>query len=103
MKSVLHNFFKNSFVITPLSSGLGFKCIFIINNGDSNRFKYEFKKRETEDEKYKRINARRVFLIEKEELEILLNCGNSYIKIGKMYGVSDNTVRKRAIQLGLKK
>ncbi len=41
------------------------------------------------------------FEVEKEELENLIK-NNSYVKIGKMFGVSDNSIKKRARNLGIK-
>lgn len=46
------------------------------------------------------IMHKRKFEISKEELEKLLKT-NSKVKIGKMYGVSDNAIKKRAISYGL--
>lgn len=43
---------------------------------------------------------RRKFEISKEELEELIK-NNSYVSIGKMFGVSDNSIRKRCKTLGI--
>ena len=41
------------------------------------------------------------FEVTKEKLEELIN-NNSYLAIGRMFGVSDNAIRKRAKKLGIK-
>lgn len=43
---------------------------------------------------------RRKFEVSKEELEELIK-NNSYVSIGKMYGVSDNAIRKRCKTFGI--
>lgn len=53
----------------------------------------------TKINKEKKIRKKR-FDVSFEELSKLLN-NNSYIGIGKIYGVSDNAIRKRAILLGI--
>jgi len=49
--------------------------------------------------KQKSISKRKL-LIDKSELELLIS-KTSYVKIGKMFGVSDNCVRKRAKLMGI--
>jgi len=44
--------------------------------------------------------ARRKFVVDKEELKCLME-KNPMVKIGRMYGVSDNAIRKRAKLFGL--
>ena len=41
------------------------------------------------------------FQVSKKELEGLIN-ENTYVQVGKMFGVSDNAIRKRAKKLGIK-
>ena len=51
----------------------------------------------TEDSNYHKRDKveKRVFEVSKEELKTLIE-NNSLVKIGKMFGVSDNAIRKRA-------
>jgi hypothetical protein len=46
------------------------------------------------------IPRKRKFEISKEELQELLK-NNSYVSIGKMFGVSDNAIRKRCKVFGI--
>jgi hypothetical protein len=68
------------------------------------RFKkqYETKKQqhETEQEKWKRIEAGRKFNPSKEELEKLVKA-NPMTRVGKLFGVSDNAIRKRCVLFGI--
>jgi len=48
-----------------------------------------------------RIGTQRKFEIDKTELENLINQKIPFTKIGKMYGVSDNAIRKRCVILGI--
>lgn len=66
--------------------------------GKSSRVKKSNKNPEWRKEP--RLNNRKVIWPTKEELEKLLKT-HSYVKIGNMYGVSDNAVRKWAKKYGL--
>ncbi len=56
----------------------------------------------TEDSNYHKRDKveKRVFEVSKEELKTLIE-NNSLVKIGKMFGVSDNAIRKRAKRMGI--
>lgn len=54
----------------------------------------------TNTEKLRSRLAKRKFEVSKEELEKLLE-EHSFTKIGKMFGVSDNAIRRRCVTLGI--
>lgn len=57
---------------------------------------------ETKEEKEKRIKENRRFEVSKEELEKLIFVDKiPFTKIGEMFGVSDNAIRKRCIRFGI--